>query len=235
MTLGNRFFVGALAALFIVAPLAAQSHHDNDHALLVGVYGGGYKPIVDLAPEAAYFAPGHDYGVTVGYELSRMWAVHTDFTYTRSVAEGNATFAGMTFDRYFYGAHAEVGYTVGSMTPYLFFGGGAVTINEVGSGATIATFTRPAGMFGAGTFCAFGGSDFGLFAEMKNLVYNWNRGSPNPAQWFIPTTGGLVYTVQGEQPHFNTMQWDFTYTLGVSYHLPLGARQTKHQAPRGEE
>ena len=177
--------------LFIAAPLVAQTRTTTTtHALLFGAYGGGYKPIMDLAGQTAYFAPGTGYGATVGYELNPHWAVHGDFTYTRSEAEGNATFAGMMFDRYFYGAHAELAYQFGSISPYLFFGGGAVTIHEAGSDATLTSFTRPAGMFGVGTFWTLGRTNLGLFAEMKNLVYNWDQGSPNPGTWYIPTTGG---------------------------------------------
>jgi hypothetical protein len=222
-----------LAALFIAAPLAAQTK-TTDHALLFGAYGGGYKPIMDLAGPTAYFAPGTDWGATVGYEFTPNWALHGDFTYTRSRAEGNATFAGMMFDRYFYGAHAELGYAMGTFTPYLFFGGGAVTIDEVGSDAKLTSFTRPAGMFGAGTFWALGGSNLGLFAEFKNLVYNWDRGGPVPVSWYIPITGGGAYPVESNLHGFDSVQWDFTYTIGVSYRFPLGARHTQTHTPGDE-
>jgi len=231
---GNRWALFVLAALFVAAPLAAQGKAQSDHSLLVGMYGGGYKPIMDIAGQTAYFAAGHTFGATVGYEIDRHWAVHADFTYTRSEAQGNATFTGMSFDKYFYGAHAELAYALGDWTPYMFFGGGAVTIDEVGTDATLTSFTRPAAMFGAGTFCQLRGSNFGLFAEVKNLVYNWNEGGPIPAQWFIPTTGGQMYMIQGNQGQFNSMQWDFTYTAGVSYRIPLGARQAKTHTS-GEE
>jgi hypothetical protein len=226
----NRWALGLLAALCSTTPLAAQTTTWN-HALLLGAYGGGYKPIVDLAGQTAYFGAGTGYGGTVGYELTPQWALHADFTYTRSQAEGNATFAGMMFDKYFYGVHAELAYAVGNVTPYLFFGGGAVTIHETGTDATLTSFTRPAGMFGAGAFFGLGRSHFGLFAEMKNLVYNWDRGGPVPIQWMIPTTGGQNYPIESQPEGFNSMQWDFTYTAGVSYRIPLGKRHTPVHTP----
>jgi opacity protein-like surface antigen len=232
MTRGNRWALGLLAALCGTAPLAAQTPTWN-HALLLGAYGGGYEPFADLAGQTAYFASGAGYGGTLGYELSPNWAVHGDFTYTRSQAEGNATFAGMMFDKFFYGVHAELGYPMGKWTPYLFFGGGAVTIKETGADATLTSFTRPAGMFGAGTFVSMG-RHFGLFAEMKNLLYNWDRGGPVPVQWYVPTTGGQNYPVEGQPEGFNSMQWDFTYTVGVSYRIPLGARHTGTHTPGDE-
>jgi opacity protein-like surface antigen len=228
----NRWGFWSLAALILATPLAAQTPTWN-HALLLGAYGGGYEPVADLAGQTAYFVSGTGYGGTLGFELSPNWALHADFTYTRSQAEGNATFAGMMFDKYFYGIHAELGYPMGKWTPYLFFGGGAVTIHETGPDAALTSFTRPAGMFGAGTFVSLS-RHFGLFAELKNLIYNWDRGGPNPVVWVIPTTGGQNYPVESQPAGFNTMQWDFTYTAGVSYRIPLGKRHAPTHTPSDE-
>lgn len=236
MTYGNRWGAAALAALFAVAPLAAQTpaqEEDTDRGVIVGVYGGWYDHLLDLtANHTADFAPGVSYGATVGVQLNRYLALHGDFTFTRNRAEGDATFAGMMFDRFFYGAHAEVGYPMlGGVTPYVFLGGGAVTIDEVGNAATIAPFTRPAAMFGAGFFAKLFGTRFELFAEAKNLVYKWDQGGFDPVQWYIPTTGGQMYRIGWDTGHFNRMQSDLTYTAGVAYRI---TRRTRHPAPQAE-
>jgi opacity protein-like surface antigen len=236
MRYGNRWAGAAIAALFAAAPLAAQIEDASDrqmkHSVVVGVYAGGYDHILDLtANHTADFTRGTSYGATVGFQVNRYLAVHGDFTFTRNRAEGNASFAGMQFNRFFYGAHAELGYPLtGGITPYLFLGGGAVTVDEVGSAATLAPFTRPAGMFGAGIFASLFGR-FEAFAEAKDMVYNWNRGGFDPVQWYIPTTGGQIYWVGWDTGHFNRMQWDFTYTAGVAYRFK---RAAKHPAPQAQ-
>jgi hypothetical protein len=121
----------------------------------------------------------------------------------------------------------------GGVTPYLFFGGGAVTVEELGSAATVGTFTNPAGMFGAGFFYTIAQSPFNLFAEGKGLVYQWDRGGFTPMQWTVTTTEGKAYPVALSTGDFNRTQWDFTYTVGVSYRF--GSRHPAPAAPPAQE
>ena len=83
--------------------------------------------------------------------------------------------------------------------------------------ATIAPFTNPAGMFGAGFSYAIPETHFELFAEGKSVVYRWDRGGFAPLQLYITTTEGYAYPVAVQTGRFNQTQWDFTYTLGLSF------------------
>jgi hypothetical protein len=236
----NRWAIAALAALFAGGSLAAQTEQ-RDRSVVIGVYGGGYDRILNLhdagrAHGAAYFTPGHSFGTTVGVQLNHYVALHGDLTLTRNQAEGDASFAGSTFDRFFYGAHVELGYPLaGGVTPYLFLGGGAVTIEELGSGATIGSFTKPAGMFGAGLFYSFFGTRFEVFAEVKDLVYRWDRGGFAPLVGYIMTTGGQTYNVAFDTGRFDRTQWDIAYTLGVSYRLKTTTRSSTPAATPSNE
>jgi len=225
---GNRFATAALAAWCAAMPLAAQT----SRPVVVGVYGGGYSHMLNLndagpSHGTAHFTHGSTVGATVGVQLSRYVAVHGDFTYSETEARGDESFAGGLFDRFFYGAHVELGYPAGrGVTPYLFLGGGAVTVDELGSAATVGTFTKPAGMFGAGFFYAIAKTGFELFTEGKGLVYQWDRGGFAPMQWYITTTEGQNYPLALSTGDFDRTQWDFTYTLGLSYRFG-----TRHATP----
>ena len=231
----NRFAAAALAAWCATMPLGAQT----DRSVVVGVYGGGYSHLLNLndaggSHGTAHFTQGSTVGATVGMQLTRFVAVHGDFTYAENQAQGDESFAGGLFDRFFYGAHVEFGYPLGAhVTPYLFLGGGAVTVNQLGSDATVGTFTNPAGMFGLGFFYTIAKTGFGLFTEGKGLVYQWDQGGFTPMRVYIPTTGGQAYPVAVSTGDFDRTQWDFTYTIGLSYRF--GGRQpTPAATPTGE-
>jgi opacity protein-like surface antigen len=191
MSYRHRVAAAALAALFAASPLAAQTKR----SFVVGAYGGRYDHLLNLdAAGTADFTPGYSLGATAGVQLNRYVAVHGDFTFARNEARGDASFAGRSFDRFFYGAHVELGYPLAdAVTPYAFLGGGAVRVREPDGSATISPFTKPAAMFGLGFFYALRGTPVELFGEAKDLVYKWDRGG------------------------FDHMQWDFTYTAGLTY------------------
>lgn len=231
MSYRNRLAAAVLTVLFAAAPLAAQFHR----SVVIGMYGGGYDHIVNLndagtSHGTADFTSGHTFGATAGVQLNRYFALHGDFTFARNQAEGDESFAGREFNRFFYGVHVEAGYPLpGGVTPYLFAGGGAVTIDELGSPATINTFTKPAGMFGAGFFFALS-KRLEAFAEGKQLVYRWDRGGFAAMPLSFTTTEGQTYRVDLGTGDFNRTQWDLTYTFGLSYRFNIGAR---HSATMG--
>lgn len=180
----------AVAALFCAAtPLEGQGR-----PFMIGLYGGGYTHFLNLNnPGTADFTGGYEVGATAGVQLSEHFGVHGDFTYARNRARGASAFAGRDFNRFFGGAHLEFRYPLGSLTPYVFAGGGAITITELGNAATLGHFTRPTASFGLGFSGAMPAPHARVFVEAKNLVYWWNEGG------------------------FDRMQWDFSYALGVSY------------------
>jgi opacity protein-like surface antigen len=239
MSTTKRFAAIVLLAVFAAAPVAAQSAN-TDRAFIIGVYGGGYDHIVNLHDAGsghgtADFTPAQTFGATAGVQLNRYVSLHGDFTFAQNRAEGDVSFAGRRFNRFFYGAHVEAGYPLpGGITPYVFAGGGAVTIDEAGSDATIGAFTKPAGMFGAGFFYALFGR-VSLFAEGKQLIYRWDRGGFTPMSLYVPTTEGQVYRVEVSTGIIDRTQFDLTYTLGVSYQLKRGKHTVAAPAPRDDE
>lgn len=239
MSYRNRLTTSVLAALVAAAPLAAQAK-DTDRGIVIGVYGGGYDHIVNLYDAGsghgtADFTPSQSVGATAGVQLNRYVALHGDFTFAQNRAEGDASFAGRRFNRFFYGAHVEMGYPLpGGVTPYLFAGGGAVTIDEMGSPATINTFTKPAGMFGAGFFYSLS-KRFEVFAEGKQIVYRWDRGGFAPIPWYFTTTDGQTYRADLNTGSFDRTQWDLTYTLGVSYRFRTGTGHSASAGAPGDE
>jgi len=189
----SRVVAVAAALLLASSPVAAQ-----ERSLIVSLYGGGADHLADLTPGATtWFMPGYSVGASVGVQLSRLLAVHGDFTYTRNPVEGAQPLAGRDVNRFFYGVHAELRYPMaGNFTPFVFAGAGGVSIDQLGLDAFSPT-TRPAVMYGGGLFYAVPRTRLDVFGEIKGLTYNWNMAG------------------------YHRNMVDVTFTAGVSYRIPL--------------
>ncbi len=190
-------FLGVPLALFAAASLAAQ---ENGRAVVFQAFGGGASHLRNLnsSGSAADFKTGYNLGAAIGVQANEYVGIHGDFTYTRNEARGASSFAGTKLDRFFYGAHLELSYpTESRFAPFAFGGGGAVTVHQAGSAATLADFTKPAAMFGAGFRYQFAGAPVELLVEGKSLVYKWEGGG------------------------FSRTQWDLSYSAGLGYRLPF--------------
>lgn len=194
-----------LASLAQTGPLAAQ-----ERKLELFVHGGGYSTTQNTDPSGlADFDTGYNLGVGVGIVLSRHIAVRGDFTFARSkVNDGRpdgtgligGALNGQDFNRFFYGGDIQLRLPVGDhLVPYVFAGGGAVTIDPAFSAVGADSFTKGAGKFGAGVEWEFAGTGFGLLAQGTTWVYNLDS-----------ATFG-----------FDETQFDVTYTVGVSYAFGL--------------
>jgi hypothetical protein len=183
--------LGSLALL--ASPALAQ-----DRAVVFQLLGGGYSHTTNLnrTGSDAHFKTGYNLGAALGVHLTRNVAVHGDFTFASAKGLGAVSFAGDRIDRFFFGGHVELRYPFSNgLAPFVFGGGGAVTVDQRGSTAleTVDRFTRGAGMFGAGLSYVIPGSPVELLAEGKALAYKWAAAG------------------------FNRMQWDVTYSLGFAY------------------
>lgn len=189
----RRFFAVALT-LFGAASLAAQ---ENGRAMVFQAFGGGASHLRNLnsVGTTADFKLGFNLGAAIGVEVNDYMAIHGDFTYTRNEARGASTFAGTNFDRFFYGGHVELSYptTESGFNPFLFGGGGAVTVHQAGSSATLSNFTKPAAMFGLGIRYMIPQSPVELLIEGKSLVYKWQAGGFSRTQWDLSYSAGLAY------------------------------------------
>jgi len=197
MTRLSRIAAASAAAIL----LATTPLHAQQRTLIVSLYGGAADHLADLAPGApVWFMPGYAVGASVGVQVTRMLAVHGDFTYTRNSTEGATAFAGQSVNRFFYGAHAELRYPMAAgVAPFVFAGAGAVSIDQLGVD-TFRPTTRPAVMYGGGVFYTIPRSRFEVFGEIKGLTYRWNMAG------------------------FHRNMVDVTFTGGVSLAWPIGGR-----------
>ena len=176
-----------VAFMIVAAPLAAQRE------VVFSLYGGGADHLADLhkAPNA-WFMPGYSLGASIGVQVTRYVAVHGDLTFTRNPVEGSGAIAGGDVNRFFYGAHAEVRYPLEPVTPFLFAGAGAVSIDQLGFD-TFSPTTRAAVMYGAGAFLDIKGTPLSIMGEIKGLSYNWNMAGFDRTMVDVTYTAGLSY------------------------------------------
>ena len=191
-----------LGALVIAAaagtPLAAQ-----DHAVTIFARGGGYNGLTKLndAGTADFKKTGYNLGGGVDVQVQKYVSLRGDFTYGRNELRNNSTPTGVKANRYLYDAAVQLQYpTSGGIEPYVFAGGGAVTVHQVG--ATAPDKTKGAGTFGLGLNYRIPGSQFGIFAEGKSWLYKLD---------------GLSGALAG----FNKTQFDLAWSGGLSYRFPL--------------
>ena len=187
-----RTAMGVAACVLIPVSLVAQRP-----ALVIGVDAGGAYHLTNLndVDPSADFDNGFTVGGSVGIDVNRYFGVHADFSFTRNTARGAAPFAGTDCDRYFYGVHFEARYPFRwGLGPYAFLGGGAVTVDQ-NDAPMVPVFTKPALMYGVGVGYTLPGTSFGLFAEAKNLVYRWDRGTFDRTQVDLTYAGGIKYSI----------------------------------------
>lgn len=181
----------------LAAPTAAQSR-----GLIVSGRGGGFSGLTDLSDSpAADLKTGFNVGGTVAVQLHKYLAVRGDFTFARSELRANAVETGIHLNKFFYGGAIQAQYpTTSGLTPYVFGGGGAVTIHE--ENTTGQNKTKGAGSFGVGLSYRIPRTRFEVFAEGTGLVYQHKP--------FSGSTAG-----------FSKTQVDATYSGGISYRIGL--------------
>jgi len=198
----------AIAAFVPLVPLAGQRH------VVVQLLGGGYSHLADLNQAGtADFTTGFNVSGAVGVQLSTLLSVHGDLTFAHNQARGGAPYPGSDVHRIFYGAHVELRFPFGGgLAPFLFAGGGAVTVTPTGTSPSpfivapdgivtsgsyvltrIATFTKAAAMLGAGFASPLPRSRFAVLLEAKGLVYRWDRGGFDRTQVDVTYSAGLQY------------------------------------------
>jgi len=178
---------------------------------MIFVSGGGNATLRDL-DEASQsdFDTGYNLSGGVGFQINRNVALRGVYTYSRAQGEGSASLpffspvAGANFNRHYYGADLQFrAMNDSGFTPYLFAGGGAVTIDPDDSSVLLSptgtgrfaneSFTKPAGRFGLGFEYQLPHSGFGLYAEGAGWVYNWDRYGFDRTQVDTNWGGGLSY------------------------------------------
>jgi len=195
----TRSFLGTLGlALALTLPAAAQ-----DRALVFFARGGGFNGLTNLdqAGTTDFKRTGYNVGGGVGVQVQKYVALRGDFTFARNEMRNNQAPTGIRLNRLLYDAAVQLQYpTSGGFTPYLFAGGGAVTLHQVGTSGQ--NRTRGAGTLGLGFNYQIPRSPLGIFAEGKSWLYQ------------AKNLGGALVG-------FDKTQYEVAWSGGFSYRLPF--------------
>lgn len=223
--MSRSLFIGALALFLGLAGVPTYSapqvdvdvdiDRDDDHPSgrpMLFVSGGGNNSLRefddndgDLFDVGSDFDTGFNFGGGLGIQLARFAALRATYNFARSMGEGGAfsPLAGNHFNRHYYGADLQFrADTSGGFSPYLFVGGGAVTIDPDDNAVLLSpagdlfsdeNFTKPAGKFGLGFEYQIPNTGFGFFAEGSGWVYEWDRYGLDRTQVDTNWGGGLTY------------------------------------------
>jgi hypothetical protein len=195
------FARSALGAL-VIALGAAPSAAAQSHAVRLFAKGGGYNALTNLndAGTSDFKKVGYNLGGGVGVQASKYLTVRGDFNFGRNELRTNAVPTGIRTNRFFYDAALQLQYpTASGFEPYVFAGGGAVTIHQVGT--TGQNKTRGAGTFGLGLNYQVPKTNFGVFAEGKSWLYKFDQ-------------------MNGALAGFNKTQLELAWSGGISYRFP---------------
>ncbi len=196
----SRFSViGALLALGVGAPLQAQ------RPITAFVYGGGYSALNSLGTSPSVdFSTDFIVGLGVGVGLSSRFTVRGEFGYASTEATDPRTTPpnlNGDYNRYLYAVDLQARLSGGSFAPYVFAGGGAITIDPVLRdqlpGLVIEHFTRPAGRFGVGWEYRPRGSSAALFMQGTGWVFSFDGLGVRATQVDVTYTMGFAYRLRG--------------------------------------
>src|SRR6266581_4167174 len=159
-----------LAGLLAVVPARAQEQGQEGQAVVLSVQGGGFSPLSHLdKPGNVDFKTGYNVGGGLAYQFNRHVALRGNFTFAR--AEGRDLSGGLTgiggtkFNRFLYDADVQFRAPLsGGATPYVFVGGGGVTIKPDVTPSQDG-FTKGAGKVGVGLSYQIPRSNVGLYVE----------------------------------------------------------------------
>lgn len=195
----TRNLMGALAlSAVLAAPALAQ-----DHAVWFAAKSGGFNAVTNLddAGTTNFKRAGYNVGGAVGVDLLRYVAIRADFSFARNQLRSNTVPTGDKLNRFFYDAAVQLQYpTSVGLEPYLFAGGGAVTLHEVGT--TGQNTTKPTGTAGLGVNYTVPGTGLGLFAEGQGWIYK-------------------AKDLNGFLAGYDKTQVEVEWGGGVSYRLPF--------------
>jgi Outer membrane protein beta-barrel domain len=195
----SRNLLGALAlSAVMAAPALAQNH-----AVWFAAKSGGFNAVtnLDAAGTTDFKRVGYNLGGAIGVDLQRYVAIRADFSFARNQLRSTGTLTGDRLNRFFYDAAVQLQYpTSAGVEPYVFAGGGAITLHEVGTSGQ--NKTKATGTAGLGVSYTIPGTNVGIFAEGQGWVYK------------LKDLGGSL-------AGYDKTQVEITWGGGVSYRLPF--------------
>jgi len=198
MSRNQLFAFAGLIGLLAASPAAAQEQGQYGQALVLSVQGGGFSPLAHLdEPGNVDFKTGYNVGGGLAYQFNRHVAIRGNFTFARAegrdISGGLTSIGGTKFNRFLYDADVQLRAPLsGGATPYLFVGGGAVTIKPDVTPSQ-ASFTKGAGKVGVGLNYQIPRSNLGVYVEGTGWLYKWDRYGFDKTQFDTTWSGGISY------------------------------------------
>jgi hypothetical protein len=198
MVRGLMMGLGAIAAVTVLATTPAWA---QERGIRVYANVGGLSALRDLNQAGtADFRTGFDMEGGVGWQLQRNLSVRGDLTWGQQQLRNSGIATGKV-NQFFYGADVMLKYPGASRaTPYVFAGGGAVTIHPKGTSGE--NKTNPFGRLGLGVTYQPTRSRLELFAQGTGWLYKISGFSGTN-----PLAG------------YDRSQFDLAYSGGVSVRL----------------
>ncbi len=221
--MSRHFLFSALAIMTVVAAGSAGAQdttttttttttYDNGsdegrHAMIF-VNGGGWNDLRNLDNSGtADFKTGWNVGGGVGAQITSWMAIRAVYTFSQARGRDVAGFTpvdGVQFDRHYYGGDLQFRAPMAAgFSPYVFVGGGAVTVSPQSNALLFSpatgfqynndSFTEGAGRFGIGFEYQIPNTGLGLFAQGDGWVYKWNAFGANRTQVDTNWGVGLSY------------------------------------------
>ncbi len=190
-----------LALLGAAMPAAAQQR-----SVTFLARGGGFNALTNLDDSAnpSDFKTGYNLGGAAIVQVNRYVGLRGDFTFARAKFREAGVETEDHFNKFFYTGAVQLGYpTASGFTPYVFAGGGGVTLKEKESQSGVnVDKTKGAGVGGIGFSYRIPRTNWALLTEGIGYVYKVNDLSG--------TLAGVDKT-----------QFDVAWSGGVSYALPF--------------
>ncbi len=186
----------AAVAALVASPVAAQ-----ERAFQFNIRGGGFNALTSLdeAETADFKEVGFNIGGGVGFEVNRNLMIRTDFGFARNDLRIDEVAVDSKLDRFFYDAALQVQFPSGGWKPYVFVGGGGVTLDPEGPDNSE---TRAAGTGGVGLDYEVG-NGLGIGVEAKGWLFDFSE------------SGGAL-------SDYDKTQFEVTWGLKLSYLVPIG-------------
>jgi len=192
----------AVACALAAWPAAAraQSDYDEDRpAFVLYLSGGAFSPLAHLDDgDRVKFTTGFAASGGTAYRVNRFLALRGNFTFTRSEVRDESgrplgPIATNSFNRFLYDGDVQLRYPLhDGMTPYVFLGGGGVTVQR-DVARNRAAFTTGAGKVGGGLSYQLPDSGVGLHVEFAGWIYKWDRYGYDNLQFDTTLSAGISY------------------------------------------
>lgn len=195
----------ALALSLAAAPVAAQEQPlaTPDHSVTLFAAAGGFEALTNLDNTGTADFKKAGYALRAGgvVQLQRYVALRGNLAFARNELRIADVNTGTKLNRFFYDAAVQFQYPTNvGILPYVYLGGGAVTLHEVGTSGQNKTKATAAAGIGVGYTLPRSG--FGLFLESD--LWLWS-----------------AKDLSGTLSAYDKTQVETVGTVGVSYRLPF--------------